>query len=84
MQAMVSTGTVEELANWVANPGQFVARRQETAIVLTDQVPVWLKVPAGQQLISERSLDVLRDAGRVRKRQRLAGRVLWLAAVRAV
>jgi hypothetical protein len=65
--SMVGGGDLQQLQHWVANPAFFAIDRRSTAVLFTDQVPVWLKVQAGNLLVSEKKLDSLRE----HKRRRL-------------
>ena len=72
LQWLTAKGSAEELGNFVAQPEQFVQRRSETAITLTDQIPVWLKVEAGSTLISENLLSAQREGKKRRRAARKA------------
>ena len=37
-------GSVEDLQDWVADPQGFIDRRLETVIILSDQIPFWVKI----------------------------------------
>ena len=50
-------------------------------ILLTDQIPVWLKVEAGQQLVSERRLSALRSGKKLRQARRKAAAKKLAASV---
>ncbi len=54
---LTGQGAVEDLAAFVGNPEQFRLHANETAVTFTDQIPVWLKVEAGTQLVSEQRLQ---------------------------
>jgi len=64
--SIVASGDLTQLQNWVANPALFADGRSSTAIVFTDQVPVWLKVEAGGVLVSEQTLAGQRAHKRAR------------------
>ena len=72
LQWLTAKGSAEELGNFVAQPEQFVQRRTETAVTLTDQIPVWLKVEAGSSLVSEALLSAQRQGQKRRKANRKA------------
>lgn len=74
--SMVGGGDLEQLQHWVANPAFFAGDRRSTALVFTDQVPVWLKVQAGNLLVSEKKLDNVRE----HKRRRTAVAIAVAAA----
>ena len=61
---------IEETGSFFAQPHQFRLNWKETAILLTDQVPVWLKVEAGTQLVSEETLAALRTGAKTRRQRR--------------
>ncbi len=54
---ILSHGSVEELANFVANPEKFVKHREELPVVGSDAVPVYLDTATGKILVSTRVLD---------------------------
>ena len=43
-QWLAAFGCEEDLQQHVADPKKFIERRAETALVFTDQVPVWVKI----------------------------------------
>ena len=43
-QWLAAFGSEEDLIKHVADPKKFIERRAETAMVFTDQVPVWIKI----------------------------------------
>ena len=64
--SMVGGGDLQQLQHWVANPAFFAGDRRSTAVLFTDQVPVWLKVQAGNVLVSEKKLNNMREHKRRR------------------
>ena len=46
--------------------------RLDTALLFIDQIPVWLKVEAGQQLVSEAKLTALKAGQKMRRARRKA------------
>ena len=64
--SMVGGGDLQQLQHWVANPAFFAGGRRSTAVLFTDQVPVWLKVQAGNVLVSEKKLNNVREHKRRR------------------
>ena len=64
--SMVGGGDLQQLQHWVANPAFFAGDRRSTAVLFTDQVPVWLKVQAGNLIVSEKKLDNVRQHKRLR------------------
>ena len=69
---LVANGTHQELADFFAQPEQFRQRYRETALLFTDQIPVWLKVEAASTVVSEEKLAALRS-GQKQRRARRAG-----------
>ena len=65
----IAYGTSQSLQPLVQNPWETSTRRGQTVIVLTDQVPVWLKVKADRVLVSEELLAV-RGAEKKRRQSR--------------
>ena len=59
----------ETLAQWVAQPHQFIMNRRQTALTFSDQVPVWLKPSAGKMLAPVKKIKLAREQ---RKRRELA------------
>ena len=64
--SMVGGGDLQQLQHWVANPAFFAGDRRSTALLFTDQVPVWLMVQAGTQIVSEAKLANVRNHKRLR------------------
>ena len=69
---LVANGSHEELSDFFAQPEQFRQNYRQTALLFTDQIPVWLKVEAGSTIVSEEKLADLR-AGQHQRRARRAG-----------
>ena len=67
---LVPNGSFAELADFFGNPQQFRLNFKETVLLWTDQIPVWLKVEAGLQLVSERTLKELRAGKKKRQARR--------------
>ena len=57
----------------VLEPHQFAANRAQTAITLSDQIPVWLKPTPGKVLTSLLRLKIASEQKKVRREARLAG-----------
>ena len=45
------------LSSWVSDPASFVARRAETWLVFSDQIPFWKKIGLMKALYAEFELD---------------------------
>ena len=43
-QWLAAFGTVEDLKPHIADPARFINRREDTALIFSDQVPVWIKI----------------------------------------
>ena len=67
---LVPNGSSSELSDFVAQPEQFRLHYLDTVLLWTDQIPVWLKVDAGSQLVSESRLKAVRAGGKQRKHRR--------------
>ena len=67
---LVPNGSNAELADFFSKPEQFRLNFKDTGLLWTDQIPVWLKVEAGQQLVSERRLSQLRAGQKQRQARR--------------
>ena len=83
---LVANGSVEELSDFFAMPEQFRQNYKSTALLFTDQIPVWLKVDSGATVISEEKLSNLRAGQKQRRarRQVAAKRLAALVAGRPV
>ena len=60
----------------VKEPGAFIRRASETAIIMSDQIPVWLKVEPGKLLTSRLRLKLAAEQRKVRrenKKRRVTG-----------
>ena len=53
---LTAYGSQEELKTWTATTEKFRLNATKTAILFTDQIPVWLNVEAGVQLTSANKL----------------------------
>ena len=69
---LVANGSDAELSAFFACPWQFRQRYRETALIFTDQIPVWLKVDSGATLTSEDKLSALRSGTRMTRSRRAA------------
>ena len=76
---LVPNGSTMELADFFAQPEQFRLNYLDTILLWTDQIPVWLKVEAGTQLISEKQLRAAR-AGQKQRRVRRQAAAACVAA----
>jgi hypothetical protein len=47
---LAAFGSIEELRRRVSNPESWIANRQSTVLVFSDQVPFWCKIGAGNQV----------------------------------
>ena len=79
---LVANGSDSELVDFFAQPQQCRPNYRQTALLYTDQIPVWLKVEAGKTLVSEGKLAALR-AGQHKRRARRAGAKRLAAKVAA-
>ena len=68
----MANGTRDELADFFAQPEQLRLHYLETALLFTDQIPVWSKVEAGCVLVSDKKLSALRSGQRQRQARRKA------------
>ena len=57
---LAGLGTADQLRGHVALPAQFIDHRKEVALVMTDQVPVWLKI--GQRKIVFAKHEVVKNS----------------------
>ena len=73
---LVANGSHSELADFFAQPEQFRLHYRETALLFTDQIPVWLKVEAGASLVSKDKLTALRVGQRQRRAKRAGAKRL--------
>ena len=69
---LVANGTSAELSQFFAKPEQFRLHAQETVLLFTDQIPVWLRVEAGSLVVSEAKLTAQRAGQKQRRARRLA------------
>ncbi len=69
---LTAAGPVQDLEKFVAKPEQFRLHANETAVVFTDQIPVWLKVEAGSQVVSEKRLEQQQKGQADRRKARKA------------
>ena len=53
---LTAQGSVEDLRRFVARPELFRTNWKKTALLFTDQIPVWLKVDASTQAVSTKTL----------------------------
>ena len=53
---LTGKGSVEDLRNFVARPELFRINWKQTALLFTDQIPVWLKVDGDKQAVSTKTL----------------------------
>ena len=62
---LAGLATADQLRGHVALPAQFIEHRKEVALVMTDQVPVWLKI--GQRKIVFAKHEVVKNSSKSKK-----------------
>ena len=63
---LAAKSSPDDLKAYVANPGQFANRRAGTVIMLSDQIPVWLKTAPSSRLVPRQMAMDRRLAKRAR------------------
>jgi len=43
-QFIAGAADAEELGDWVGNPADWIRKREETWLIYSDQVPLWVKI----------------------------------------
>ena len=77
---LTAKGSLQELQSFVARPADFRKNWKKTAMLYTDQIPVWLKVEGAKQAVSTRKLGRQRQQQAARRDQRKQVKAGSLAA----